>query len=290
MAERYNRELAGGSEDGVRILPARIGDTVYDGTFHTFDPLEFRHPMLALWKGNLKSGFQTVPVLKYYQLKLPDDSAANVVLGIGAGDPLIVEESIGRGRSVVVATDVSTTSVVDAESRRPWSLIASWLNSQPFLESLWKGAIGGKIDERNVLVGETFGALYEAVGDGRIFVETPWGKVDKIPPASQADAGRWSFSETDVSGFYKVRAGSEQADPQSFAVNLKTQESDLEKLHPEDLPPGFRVSGEFQDIESLQPVAAPSRELAMHSFLLYVVLALLFVEVFLAWWIGNRST
>ncbi len=287
-ADDYNRELTG-VDDSPQLLPAKIGDPFFDGNFHLFDPLGYRHPMLEPWRGNPKTGIEKVPVLKYFKLTLAEKSQANVVLALDTGDPLIVEQSIGRGSSILVATDISISSVIDA-NRHPWSMIASWLNSQPFIAGLWKAAVGGRIDERNVEVGEAFGGRYEMTsGDGRIYVTTPSGPVEKIPPATESDAGRWSFGETDFSGIYTVRAGAENAAPQLFAVNVNTRESDLEKLHPEDLPEGFTMRSEWQDVETMQSVDLPSPTLTLHKTLLYIVLGLLFTEIGLAWWIGHRS-
>lgn len=268
------------------MLPADLGATRFDGKYHFIDPLDFRHPMLSIWRGNPKTGLTTVPISKTIQLEVPEGSEANIVAALDTGDPLIVEESIGRGRSILVATDGSTTSTVDADSRRPWSLLASWLNSQPFFESLWKAAVGGRIDERNVLVGEPLGARVEAsAGDGRIYVVTPTGPVEMGLTAD----GAWTFSETESSGFYGVRVGSDTADLQQFAVNVEPRESDLDTITPDELPSGFTLRGDWQseDAATLPVAAAPP--LALHQLFLYAVLGLLFSETLLAWWIGHRS-
>jgi hypothetical protein len=291
LGDRYNRELAGDREGGVRVLPARLGTAYYDGEFHNPDPLGYRHPLLAEWRGNPKSGLTTLPILKFVRLELPEDTDANVVLALDTRDPLVVEETIANGRSILVATDVSTTSVVDAENPRPWSLIASWLNSQPFIEGLWKASLGGRMEQRNVLVGETFGAAYErAVGDEPLTVTTPAGPQAQVSLGGDGDTSGWSFGATDLSGIYTVRLGSDDNDGKKvFAANVDTQESDLEKLHPEDLPKGFVTRSDWQDITMPQSADLPEPAFAMHRLLLVAVLGLLFTETFLAWWIGHHK-
>ena len=289
QADRYNREL-GGVDGGVRVLPARIGPPFYDGNYHFFDPLEYRHPMLAPWQGNPKTGLMTVPILKFFRLELPEDGDTNVVLALDTGDPAIVEESILGGRSILVATDVSTASVVDVANPQRWSLVASWLNFQPLLQSIWQAAVRGKVDERNVRVGEELSFRFdEASGDARVVVATPQSPTDGSPIAGRADTGRWSFGNTDTSGIYTAKIEDSDASAKKFAVNVTTEESDLEKVHPEDLPPKMIIRTSGQDIEAPPSAALPPPSFSLHQLLLCGVLGLLFVETFLAWWIGHHS-
>ncbi len=72
-----------------------------------------------------------------------------------------------------------------------------------------------------------------------------------------------------------------------FAVNVDTRESDLKALNPADLSEGWNLSGDREATGSLQsPTSAAA--FPFHALLLWAVLALLFTETFLAWWIGNR--
>lgn len=289
MPDRYNRELAAAADGAPRILPARLGETYFDDKLHGFKPLGHRHPMLRAFKNRPELGLTKPRVFKFFRLQLLEDSQASVVMNMDTDDPAIVEEAIGRGRSILIATDISDSSTVAPDSLTPWSNLLGWQNFPGLIGNIWKAAVGGKIIERNIEVGEAFGARYESTNDGRLFITTPHGPIESIPPSSEADAGRWSFDETDFRGIYKVRAGSRTANEQKFAVNVDTRESDLQKLHPEDLPEGFTVRSDWQATESVPSVDLRARSFAMHRMFLYIVLGLLFTEVFLAWWIGHRS-
>lgn len=304
IPDRYNRELferQGANEtDAGYVLPAKLGVAVYDQgeeQYYFINPLEYKHPMLAKWKGNSKTGLSNVPIIKYFKLAIPDPTKADVVMALDTGDPLVVEGKIGEGRSVLVATDISTASFVSKEVKRPWSLIAAWLNSQPFIKGLWKLAVGGQISKRNVMVGEVFGDEYGRGQTGMMQVKMPDKQV--VSAQSTPDDARWSFADTNTSGIYQVFSESDAPAPSDmdadlrtssvlFAVNVDPQESDLERLDPEDLPDGFRVY-ETQEIDSQNSVALDRPTFALHQLLLCTILCLLFAETFLAWWIGHRS-
>jgi hypothetical protein len=290
QADRYNRELSG-THGEPRVLPARLGETFSDGKYHYFDPLDYQHSLMTRWRGKPKSGLTNVPVLKFFRLHLPDSAEARIALGLDTGDPLIVEQTIARGRSILLATDVSTASgVVTDQQRRPWSLIASWLNSQPFLESLWQAAVGGKIDDRNVLVGETVSAPFETTaGDAHMVISPPEGPTDGSRMTAQADASGWSFTETEFSGIYSAQISDASRTARKFAVNVNTDESDLQRVRPEDLPATMLLSGSGTSVPLAKSAGLGSSGFTLHQWLLCAVLGLLFLETFLAWWIGHRS-
>jgi hypothetical protein len=149
----------------------------------------------------------------------------------------------------------------------------------------------------------------------KIEVRLPTGQALQLPLKSSDDHASWSFSETPQSGVYRValeqeRVGGREGEEGSlssvlsggtdrgmeaaaedgtwlFAVNVDTRESDLDKLNPEDLPEGWNLSGKWQSPDTAVPPTQVA-SLPLHAFLLWVVLALLFTETFLAWWIGNR--
>ncbi|NQU19632.1 MAG: VWA domain-containing protein, partial [Candidatus Nealsonbacteria bacterium] len=103
MADRYNREL-GGRAGGPRLLPARLGPVVTQTALQPLNPLDYRHPIVRAFAKHPGAGLLEMPVAKYFKLTLPTDSKAKVALATAGGDPLIVEEPIGRGRVVLVAT------------------------------------------------------------------------------------------------------------------------------------------------------------------------------------------
>ena len=126
-----------------RLLPARIGALVKQPQYR-LDPLGFRHPILKAFRGRGESALLTTPVFQYYKLEIPKDSAARKVLALGNGDPLMVEESIERGRVVLVATSAEVA----------WSGLPLWPSFVPLMQEMLSYCMAGEAKQRNLTVGE----------------------------------------------------------------------------------------------------------------------------------------
>jgi len=107
-AESYNRLLF---NEGKGLLPAAIGATVGDPTkaeaAFTFDPLRFKHPIIAEFDGQpptVQASLTNVKTFRFHKLKLAKDSNATVALAFDNGDPAVIEAPRHRGRVVQVAT------------------------------------------------------------------------------------------------------------------------------------------------------------------------------------------
>jgi hypothetical protein len=93
-AQNYNQELSR-DETPTRLLPARLEALVRDEV-RLFDPLEYKHAIVAPFRGHERAGLLTVPTWCYYRLK-PYVATAEIALAFDNQDPAIVVESIGRG-------------------------------------------------------------------------------------------------------------------------------------------------------------------------------------------------
>ncbi len=294
-SDNYNDELGGGKRGRVRLLPARLGTVESEGPFF-FDPREYRHSIVAPFRGREGAGLLRTPVNKYVKLTLPKGSKATVALAFEGGDPAIVEEQIERGRVVLVATSADT-------SWTPMPLLPSYV---PIVQELLDFAVGGQLQQRNFLVGQTFGAFVSTpAADAALELRTPRGESAQIRLRAEGDYSSWSFSETLTSGIYRARpsvptaASVPTADWQPvsrsevFAVNVDTVESDLSKLTAEQLGEQiwsgipFETSRENLDDEPVQRIG---RRGTLAKWLLCAVLSLLFLETFLAWRFGHHAT
>jgi hypothetical protein len=215
---------------------------------------------------------------------VPKRSTANVALAFEGGDPAIVAEPVGRGRVVLVATSAD-------RSWTPMPLLPSYV---PIVQELLAFAIGGQQQQRNVLVGQTLGALVPTpAADVVVKLETPEGRSEQIRLRPEGDYSSWSFSQTISSGMYTARFDPPLSRSDLFAVNVDTVESDLAKLTPQELHEqlwsGIPFETSREGLED-EPVERISRRATWAKELLYGALGLLFLETFLAWRFGHHPT
>jgi hypothetical protein len=284
QAERYNAELGGERPGQIRLLPARLGLLV-DRSETRLDPLGYRHPMVEAFRGRERSGLLTSPVAKHIRLILSERSKARVALALASGDPLVVEEPMGRGRVVLVATSADTT----------WSYLPLWPSYVPLVHEMLDFAIRGQMESRNVVVGEPLGGtLPPAVGEASLIVRDPRSRSEPVRPRRQSDLNVWSYADTMTSGVYSVQYGPPVSRTDAFAVNVDPAESDLAALTVEQLRdevwPGipFVHQTTWQHLDR-PGVGRASRSSPWAKDLLCGVFLLLLFETFLARRFGHHD-
>ncbi len=284
LGDRYNRELGKG-HGGVGILPARL-ETLVEESQYRLDPLEYRHPIVQVFRGQERAGLLTTPVEKYYRLSMPKDSAAEVALALGNGDPLVVEAPVHRGRVVLVATSADAS----------WTRMPVWPSYVPFVQELVAFAVSGQVQQKNLEVGQPFGAAVStAAGHVPLTVQGPQGRSEPVRIENEGDDSRWSYADTSISGAYAARFGPPVARTDWFAVNVDTVESNLAQFTPDE----FR-SEVWPDVPFVHqttwaalddsPVTAAAGASQFSKMLLYIALGLLFLETFLAWRFGHHAS
>jgi hypothetical protein len=292
MAERYNRELGGESSTSQngragqgRILPAVL-ENVVEQPRQRLDPLQFRHPILQAFRGRGDTGLITTPVFKYFKLRLPKDAAARVVLATSGGDPLVVEEKIGRGRVILVGTSADTS----------WTAMPLWPSFLPLVHEILSFCIGGKAEQSNLEVGGTIAATVpSASADVPATVQTPDGRTQPAKWQTSNGANLLCFDDTNQSGIYSAVFAAPVEQTRVFAVNVDTAESDLSQLSADELKNNvwrgvtFLYQTAWQNIGG-KTVGKSLGQAGIQIDLLYVVLGLLFLETFLAWRFGHHGT
>ena len=281
LADRYNRQLTG-QGGAPPILPATLGEIVEKP--QGLDPLGYQHPAVRVFRGQENSGLLTTPVRKYFRLAVPRSSAAQVVLALADGEPLVVEQAVGRGRVVLVAT------AADAS----WSQWPRWPSFVPFVHELLAYGLGARQQQRNLQVGQTLEGVPPAPADQTpLRVTRPDGSRETLRGSAGLNA--WSYTETAWSGIYAVGLDSPATASELFAVNLDTAESDLARVDPDELrrtvwsgvPWQYETSWE----NPVQAVAHAGRAgSALPVWLLYAVLALMLAETYIAWRQGEARS
>src|SRR5439155_1756220 len=112
---------------------------------------------------------------QFHKLKLPRNSPAQVALGFDNGDPAIIEARRQRGTVVQVATSADAGWTT-------WPLHPSY---PPVMEKIIFEAASGRLDERNVRVGQPLDQALPAAGTAAaVAVVLPDGQT--LPTKLQA--------------------------------------------------------------------------------------------------------
>lgn len=284
IAQSYNDVLF---KEGKGILPAkllgRVGDAVARPSAVQFDPLGYRHPLLAVFKEAETAGLATTNVYEYFKVEPVREGPARVPLAYTSGDPAFVELPVGHGRAWLVTTTAG----------KEWTSFPVWPTFLPLVQELLASSVAGRVGERNATVGSRLSYTARSLATQvPVTVKTPDGRSEPSRLEPQGDSSVLAFDATDTSGAYRVQLGPPLATEALFAVNVDPRESDLSKLEKEDLQqqvmPGveFAYLTHWQD-PSKQSQATVRHRGEIHRPLLYAVLALLFVELFLAWRFGH---
>ncbi len=293
VPDSYNAMAKAGTAEGARapLLPAHVGPVVAQPQFG-LDPLDYRHQIVAPFRGRERAGLLTTPISRYYRLDVSHSRpGVEVAVAMPSGDPFIVTAPLGRGRTVLVATDGSLSSV-DPTSGESWTAWPTWPSFLPLVRELLSYATGGQPTKWQQLVGTP---LSGSIGDtesppassGELEIARPDGRVASVTTQSTPTGAEWNYTDTDVSGVYSLR-GLPQGHTQQFAVNIDTAEGDLTKVDPQQLPPELKVRNTWQDAAGGGGVQSLSQA-GWNESILWGVLALLFAESFMAWQFGRGA-
>jgi hypothetical protein len=291
IADSYNAATVGKDKP---LLPARLGDVVSESRFG-LDPLDYRHPIVAPFRGRERAGLVTTPVTRYFRLEPTEDRPqTEVALATPSGDPLVVTAPLASGRIVLVATAGSLASV-DAATGEPWTAWPAWPSFLPVVREILAFAVGGNQVESQSTVGTPLSApLAPDSTVEQLEITRPDGRTATVSATTSPTGRRWSYADTDLSGIYSVRNPS-SSDTKNFAVNVDTRESDLVQADLQKLPPalavvrgspdpapvGAAVGRPYHITGSIVPRAA------WHRPLLWTAFSLVFVELCLAWLFGR---
>jgi hypothetical protein len=261
LADSYNAMFA----RSASLLPVKLGKVATESLFG-IDPQDYRHPIVAPFRGRERAGLLTTPVRQYVRLELAQNGATEIAATLANGDPLVVTSTLGRGRVVLVATAGSLASV-DA-SGEPWTAWPAWPSFLPIVREMLNYAAGGRESAWQTTVGTRL----------PLSASSNPQKIIRPNGRTTTDAGN-----TDISGIYTVRrAGTD--DVTHYAVNVDSRESDLTQADASNLPPQL-VIRKTTDTAAYHGGSFAST--AWQSPLLWTALALLLVEMCLAWLFGR---
>ena len=281
VSENYNNTL--GAVDDKLALP------VATGQYH-LDPHDYQHPVVRPFRGNEKAGLLTTPIWKYIRMSPYDLNETTTALWFDTQDPAIVERRVGNGRSILVAIPASMESIDRlSDPPTPWTAISSWHSFPPLIHELLNLVISGRFESRNVLVGQALGSFVSTVSSEAAFeVVDPLGQTEKVRLRFNGRQNRWLYEETHLQGIYEAQIPAATSFPQKFAVNVNTQESLADRMEFVDLPSQLRQYQENKAGIELER-GGKEQQAALFRQLLCLLLFLLSVELYWAYWIGSAA-
>lgn len=279
------------------LLPAAFASLAPTGNYR-FAPLDYRHELIAPFRGFERAGLLTTPIWKYAKLEPANDEEVRTVLAFDSGDPAILESRIGRGRVIMFATAASPDSVdrgVDPVT--PWSALGTWPSFPPLVQESLSLVARGREEGRNRLVGESLSSLLrDASADTRLTMTPPSSEERRdrsrqassreVRLESEGDVWRWSYGDTSISGIHELKVGPPIEHNELFAVNIEARESPLERIDPTRLPEEL-ASRASLDGSSSAPSGGTTSTYPWFRPLIMLVVLLLVVESFLARWFGG---
>jgi Mg-chelatase subunit ChlD len=296
--------LLPGKLTGVRKVtaPDDPGFRLYaDDKAYTQDPLA------AFRSDNARAGLADVPFRQYVRMDAPEDGRGRRILSFVPArppvlkpgelpekrDPAVVEMPRHRGRVIVYTSSFN-------QDWTDWPVLPSFL---PMAHELLRFAATNP-DRHTVRAGEALEEFFPVTAVGlKAVVHGPDGLTADVPVAAGDEAGVARFSDTALSGLYRV--GLAGKPPHFFAVNVPDatpgggSESDLTRIDPRkltDIAPQIQVVGDpvdarFESAAEGQVVLTPRPwGPTVARWLLSLALVLLVVEVWYAWRVGpSRS-
>jgi hypothetical protein len=272
------------------LIPVRLGPVKSIADFG-IDPVGYRHPVVAPFRGQERTGLLTTPISQFFALDLSHSRpSVEVAAALRDGSPLIVTAPLGLGRIAVVATDGSLTSVNRATGE-PWTTWPTWPSFLPIVRELLAYVTGGRQNEWQLPVGAQLVGVLTAQSasavDDDLKIARPDGRVDAVSIVNSPDGLRWAYGETDLSGMYSLRGAAADSIIQ-FAVNVDTAEGELAKADASQLPEALLVRETWRDAASVN-AAGMLRRSTWDRTLLWIALAMLFVESLMAWRFGRGT-
>ena len=269
----------------IPLVPVVLSEVVPESTY-TFDPLKFRHPIVAPFRGQLDAGLISTPVHRYIKMQVAEASAdAQIAIAFRNGDPAIVVAPAFAGNIVVCSTAVSLSS----GGANPWTEFPVWPSFVPLVRGMLNASLAGEHKKNNILVGEVLGGL-EPSGSpmSALTLKTPKGTTSIVRPRSTLNGVVWSYDATTQSGVYEVSRAGNAVSPKRYAVNLKLTDSDLTKLATSALPTSWRIVKTWNPSREAIPTSIVRKSGLQRYLLLIAFIAILF-ELFLASWMRRNA-
>ncbi|MBI1849603.1 MAG: VWA domain-containing protein [Planctomycetes bacterium] len=294
--------------DGSGLLPGPLGEPVSwpgeEGSYH-FTVRSYDHPVLKPFEPrDLRKVLELSPVRRFLSCAVPTDSSgaamgARVLIYVSDDkkSPALVTKTLGAGKVALMTIPATTTA--SPNDPQNWTELPRYPAFLPLVRELTDWLSARSLSLRNLSLGEPIRKTVNRFVQ-EAWVTAPSGAREKAENHAVNGATTTyeiSFTSTQTPGFYRLAiAGAAidaDASPQSdvFAVNLDANEGDVQKATEDEFRkryPEFRFDYLTQAPHMTEGDAKPQQG-EIWKFLLFTVLALLFLESFLAQRFGDYA-
>ena len=291
----YHRELF---RDGKGLLPQEFLGLAGGASAGPREATEakivnqnFAHPAFAFFNDPRNGKLDSASFSNWFRLGVSQDSAGKVppslardvqvIARFDSGEPYLVERPFGDGRVILAA----------APADAGWSNLPTQPIYLPVVQRLVTYLASSVEPPRNVSAESKLVAfLPESMAGKSVTITRPGGGEEMIEIKKEGTRGVAEFSDTSEPGIYKF------VDPdgtrQYFAVNLDRRESDIRTLDADEMKAlaiemEANLVSDWDGYTSLDKVRRTGIE--FWRPLLYIVLALVFGELFYQQWLGRRK-
>jgi hypothetical protein len=204
--------------EGITLAPENEATDDESDEYLLLGEIDFTHPLFVPFANPKYSDFTKIHFWRHFTLTGATTGRGYVtgattgrgyVAMFDNGDPAILEQPLGKGRIVALATNWRPDDSQLALSSKFVPLVGGMLDL----------AAGGSVTLKSVLVNEPVAIPTSDAAE--IVVRKPDGRDVKLP------TGTRQFNETDQPGVYCLQAGTDEV---QFAVNVNPMESDTTPL------------------------------------------------------------
>lgn len=210
-----------------RLLPAKLRWRSREPTY--LRPIEYSHPMLNLMSDYAESiPWPSYPVFQRWEIEGLKKGAA-VVASYADGAPALIDQSLGRGRVVMVTTSFSDR----LNQPEPWNLLPTGEDPWPFVllaNGMAEYLCGLQSTRLNLEAGETVVAPIPNGLEAKGYVlRMPSG--DAIRKSRLSGQSQITIGTADRVGLYQIEAGgAANGWSRSFAINLSDEAGQLGRV------------------------------------------------------------
>lgn len=244
------------------------------GEYRLLGQIDFTDPLFAPFANPRYSDFTKIHFWKHRSVTLKPNAAARVVARFDNQQPAIVEQTLGAGRAVLLASGWQPSD----------SQLALSTKFVPLIQGALDLACGRRNEVASLTVGQSLPLPQRSAAE-RMAVLKPDGTRVELPPEAAA------FDGVDLPGLYRMQIGDQE---HPFAANLSTAESDTAPLESAQLEQlGVRLTSRLTRAEQVDRIRQ-QRDMELESrqkiwrWLIVATLAMVIVETWLAGWTARR--